>query len=136
MQEESHENLKYTSHYEGSLVTLAATQGGCQKRVIVCVLYDADDRVVSIGTNRCNPPESGCPRLGIAYLDKSNYPQPTCNTIHAEVDALSKLPANETAVRAVVYGHEFVCSSCEEILKEYGITNIKIVPDGFGTGLR
>jgi deoxycytidylate deaminase len=117
-----------------SIVEAAAASSTCRKRSIVCVLYDAANEVVSVGRNQCSPPEDGCPRLGVTS-QKQSYTN-NCNPIHAEEDALRNLPSNAIPIKAVVYGHDFVCSSCEHQLRQHGISDISIQPDGYGTGLR
>lgn len=114
----------------------AASCSNCQKRVVVCILYDKDDNIVGTGFNSCTPPEGVCARLQMTQ-GKTGYTGTECNSTHSEAQALFNMnKAGKKAVRAEVYGHNFACGACEKLLHEAGIYDIKIIPEGFGTGLR
>jgi deoxycytidylate deaminase len=83
----------------------------------------------------CTPPEGGCPRLHTVQT-KEGYSNAGCDSQHAETNAIRNLMHDRKPVRAAIYGHDFACPPCEKMLREFGITTIDIVPDGFGTGLR
>jgi deoxycytidylate deaminase len=111
-------------------------QSTCAKRVIVCALFDASDKLIALGSNKCEQPENGCPRIG-KVSERENYePTTACAAVHAEIDALGKVPENKEPIRAEVYGHEFACLDCEQALKAAGVQDITIIPKGYGTGLR
>lgn len=90
----------------------------CQKRAVVCILVDKNEKVVAVESSRCSPPNGLCPRLSLV-TNKENYPPNLCNTEHAEVRAL-KL-AKRIPKRAILIGHTFFCDDCERLLKSYGI---------------
>jgi deoxycytidylate deaminase len=97
-----------------------ANQSTCQKRAVVCVLLDKDDKIVSIQSNRCSP-DGVCPRLS-RFSTKENYPPDTCNSEHAEVRAM-KL-AKRMPKTAIIFGHTFFCDDCEIFLRGMGVTNL------------
>lgn len=117
------------------IVDCLASFSNCQKRITACVLFDAENRPAGFGYNRCAPPTTGCARLGMKQA-KEGYTGDECETIHAEIMALRSAHPKRPPVSAVVYGHEFACPTCEKALKDAGITSIRIVPEGYGTGLR
>ena len=100
------------------LMSQAFLNATCQKRVVICVLFDKDGSVVACESNRCSPPNGVCPRLDLV-TNKENYPPNHCNSEHAEVRAL-KL-AKRMPTHAVLIGHKFFCDDCERLLKSYGI---------------
>ncbi len=124
----------------------ATNLSNCQKRAVVCVLYNDTGQAIACGWNLCCPPDGVCPRIGVQQK-KATYSNEGCQALHAEEGALGalydanierfilRLPAIK-AVRADVYGHDFACPSCEQKLKQAGITTINIIPSGLGTGLR
>lgn len=116
------------------LVRIFSELSNCQKRRLVCVLYDASNRVVAIGYNSCTPPKGVCARLQIVQ-SKGAYTGTECNTTHAEINALQQVRQQDTAVRAEIYGHDFACKPCEKALNTAGVWDIKVIPQGFGTGL-
>jgi hypothetical protein len=99
-------------------MTRAFLQATCQKRIVICLMFDKNGGVVSVESNRCSPPNGVCPRLDLVTT-KENYPPNRCNTEHAEVRAL-KL-AKRMPTHAVLIGHKFFCDDCERLLKSYGI---------------
>lgn len=118
-----------------SLATVAA-ESTCLKRVTVCTILDRAGDVISMESNRCNPPNGQCARLGLSQ-DKPDYStQCTCNWEHAEVRAIAALDKDAVPSRAIVCGHEFCCPACEKALNGIGITDIEVVPDAPCTGVR
>lgn len=99
-------------------ITQAILEATCQKRVVVCLLFDKVGQVVAVESNRCSPPNGVCPRLDLV-TSKENYPPNHCNSEHAEVRAL-KL-AKRMPTHAVLSGHSFFCDDCERLLRSYGI---------------
>jgi deoxycytidylate deaminase len=123
------------TNYTKMIVEWQASKSNCQKRAVVCVLRNARGQILSIGHNSCTPPDNNCVRLHTMQL-KQSYTGTECSSTHAEASALKMLREDQKAVRADVYGHEFACGSCEKLLREHGVTEINIIPEGFGTGLR
>lgn len=118
------------------LVELAATQSTCQKRVTVVALFDVGGELLSVGTNRCNPPAGICERLGVANA-KADYPVASCNWVHAEVMALGSLPLSAIPFEAVLYGHDFFCDECEKALRARGVEVLRVSGEAIpGVGLR
>ena len=107
------------------LVELAATQSTCQKRVTVVALFDVDGKLLSIGSNRCDPPGGVCERLGITNA-KADYPSASCNWVHAEVMALGSLPLGSLPHEAVLWGHDFFCGECEKALRARGVEVLRV----------
>ncbi len=89
----------------------------CQKRSVVCILFDGNGQVISMQSSRCNPKDI-CPRLDVV-TNKENYPLNHCKSEHAEVRAL-KL-TKRMPKKALLIGHRFACDDCERLLKSYGI---------------
>jgi deoxycytidylate deaminase len=121
---------------EGTLqevVEAAVGESNCLKRRVVCVLLDADNRLLSVGTNHCTPPSTGCPRIGITQ-SFSNYTGDECFTDHAEMVALARVPVGGTPVRALIVGHDFACPSCMDIFEVLNISR-EVRSEKFGAGL-
>jgi deoxycytidylate deaminase len=118
----------------GHLVEQFASVATCQKRKLVCVLYDENGHILSIGTANCVPPQGICARLQTVQT-KDKYTGNECNSTHAEINALAQLPENIEIAKAEVYGHDFACIPCEKALHKRGVWDIRIIPEGFGTGL-
>lgn len=111
------------------LMKLVLPKSTCQKRSVVCVLLNAQNRIISYGVNSCNPEGGTCHRLGLVQ-DKSNYDHSSnCRWVHAEIDALKHLLHGEeyTPYKAVLYGHEFFCLDCENELKKQGVVEFQIL---------
>lgn len=107
----------------------------CQKRVIVCILKNIEGRILSCGSNHCDPPDGICQRLNMKQ-SKDKYTGNECRTIHAEIAALKAMPKGAKPFRAIVYGHDFICKECEKALLEAGVEAFKIIPSSDYTGLR
>jgi deoxycytidylate deaminase len=115
-------------------VKLEALMSTCQKRVVVCALFDVDDRLVACESNRCSPDGGTCHRLNLVSV-KDNYPSTSeCNWQHAEIRAI--LAAQQPAIRAIVFGHSFPCPTCEAALQDFGVEQIEIRSDVALTGER
>jgi deoxycytidylate deaminase len=120
---------------EENLITEAARNSTCLKRAVVCVLYNEDGRLLACASNRCTPPEGGCPRIGLVQ-SKSGYTGTECVCEHAEARALQAVQPWHKPSRAIVIGHEFACKPCEAILAAAGVNHIQIIPSGYGTGVK
>jgi deoxycytidylate deaminase len=121
---------------EAEAVQIAALNSTCLKRAVVCVLYDEAGRLVVARSNRCNPPDSVCARMGVRQGQEGYPVDSECNWTHAEIRAVAAIPPGVKVVRAVLYGHGFPCAACEAALRAAGVTEIQVVPEGHGTGLR
>jgi deoxycytidylate deaminase len=113
----------------------AAARSTCQKRVIVCALYDRDGELLSVGWNSCAPPNGQCVRLGVRQPE-AVYTGTECNSIHGEVQAWHNLPPGAKPYRCVAWGHEFSCAPCQKFLRARGVEVIEVLPTGYGSGLR
>jgi deoxycytidylate deaminase len=112
-----------------SAVLAEAARSTCQKRVVVCALYDRAGTLLTCESNRCVPPAGGCPRLGVVAT-REGYPEMAeCQWEHAETRALGALPDDARPYRAVLYGHTFVCPACEASLQRFGVTEVEVSPD-------
>lgn len=118
-------------------VATAAAESTCRKRVTVCVIYDEAGRALACESNRCDPPNGECTRMGVVN-GKEGYPSTsTCNWSHAEARAVAALFLGWGPERtAVLYGHDFVCPDCEAALRAAGVTKIHVVPQTQGVGVR
>jgi deoxycytidylate deaminase len=111
-----------------------AAESTCQKRRVVCELLNDSGERLAIESNRCNPPDGTCVRIGIVST-REGYPvHSECNWTHAEIMALRAI--NRTAekpFRAIIYGHNFPCSACELALQVAGVRHIELRQiDGVG----
>lgn len=111
----------------------------CKKRIVTCVLLDVEGRVLSVGVNQCfGDAETGeCLRLAKRNTRDNYHMANDCRSIHAGVDAISRYEYMKHRVemvngraraphRAVISGHDFVCSACEALLREHGVVVIEV----------
>lgn len=113
----------------------AAKESTCLKRVTVCEIY-SDFVLLARESNRCEPPNGECSRLGLSNA-KSEYPSScSCSWKHAEIRAIAALPSNCSPELAIIFGHDFPCPDCEGALRKAGVKRIAICPDAVGCGLR
>lgn len=98
----------------------------CQKRKVICTLYDDTGAVLATGTNSCSPPGGLCARMGVQEK-QSGYTGVGCNSLHAEMDALSKLNGR-VPLLAKLEGHDFPCDSCRIALLDAGVRLVEVVP--------
>ena len=109
----------------------------CQKRIVVCVLLD-DESVIRVSSNRCTPFTGACTRLDDVTA-QAHYPMITdCRSEHAEARAIhrSTWPLPHAERTAVILGHTFPCEPCETALRNVGVSQIYVIPDYPGTGMR
>lgn len=104
----------------------AVKESTCQKRVTVCEIYDKLGNLLSRESNRCNPDNGVCSRLGVVNT-KSNYPSIGCNWTHAEINAIDNLEVYHEPYKAILYGHDFLCDDCENALKAVGVLELEII---------
>lgn len=127
---------------DNALILRAVEQSTCHKRITVAAIYDDKRNVLSVQSNRCDPPDGICQRLGVVNT-KENYPVESCNWTHAERRAIEALPEwmlkseYYKPHRLDLYGHDFLCNDCENLARSIGITEFNIIPGNkFGTGER
>jgi deoxycytidylate deaminase len=113
----------------------AAAESTCQKRVVVCELYDAEGSLLARESNRCSPPNGQCCRIGLVSQKETYAEQSGCNWTHAEEMALNAMPPGSQPKMAIIHGHSFPCPSCEFKLRNAGITDVGVNKHP-GTGLR
>jgi deoxycytidylate deaminase len=116
-------------------LAIVAAESTCQKRVVVCELYDEAGALIARESNRCRPTGGVCCRLGVVQT-QANYTGNECNSMHAEIRAILQLTADDRPVRAVVIGHDFPCGECEAALLRFGVTIIEVVREAPGCGPR
>lgn len=97
----------------------------CLKRTVICRLYDAHGELLSQGRNTCSPPAGVCARMGIK-AEQVGYDPAGCSSIHAEIDAIDKLPLDAIPLTAVVEGHTFCCDNCRTALRLAGVLLIEV----------
>jgi len=96
----------------------------CAKRTVTCIIRAPDGRQW-FGSNECARPQKTCPRLpGEGYAK--------CATIcqqggHAEQVAAARAGDQARGGVAYVYGHNFVCGSCGDVLEAAGLKSVVIV---------
>jgi deoxycytidylate deaminase len=83
--------------------------------------------LLAFESNRCDPPDGICRRIGRTDARELYPVESECNWTHAEIMALRALDENAKPVKAVIYGHNFACPSCEAALHSAGINQIVIV---------
>ena len=98
----------------------------CEKRTVICRLYDANGVLISRGHNQCDPPGGRCARLGYIEMEQG-YKGKGCNSIHAEIDAISKLPEGTQPLNAVLEGHDFACRDCLSALHKAGVVLLEVI---------
>ncbi len=81
-----------------------------------------------IGINSCNNPQELCPRgnmpSGVGYaLCKSICQQ----TGHAEENAVKAAGKDANGGKLYLFGHTYICSNCENLIKEAGIKSSYIL---------
>lgn len=117
---------------------VAASQSTCQKRLVICEIYDINGQLIARESNRCKPGDEGCHRLKKSQ-DKENYSEESdCGWIHAEINAIESAKKNaKDAIpyRAILYGHNFICFACEKALNEFGVYKFNIIPEHYPEAL-
>jgi deoxycytidylate deaminase len=99
----------------------------CQKRVTVVEIFDKEGKLLSRESNRCDPNNGECSRIGVVQ-NKDNYDvHSTCNWTHAEIMAIQALPEGSKPYMAVLYGHSFYCTPCEQALRDVGVVEFKVI---------
>jgi deoxycytidylate deaminase len=95
--------------------------GKCAMREVIAIIEK--DGKYWIGSNWCNEPQNNCPRI----IDDNNYDKciEVCDQPnHAEIDALINAGLNAVGANLYLIGHEYLCSVCEETVKNFGVKNI------------
>ena len=91
-----------------------ASESTCQKRQTICDIYDEQGVLLSRESNRCNPTGGVCHSIN----KDTTF---GCSWVHAEINAIYRLPNHSHPYRAVLYGHSFYCNACEAALKKAGV---------------
>lgn len=94
---------------------------------IVAICFDRSGRMLSVGRNNYTKTHPVQKR----YADRANIPQKIY--LHAEIDALTKLPYGAIPKRMVIVRRNSnglllpskPCPICELAIKDYGITNVE-----------
>lgn len=114
----------------------------CLKRIVVCVITDAEGNVLSMGRNECDPPlkmdeawrqTPECARMKIE-AQQEGYDGKGCNSIHAEINAIKSLPPGSVPHYAILLGHKFACEPCTEALRAAGVKVLAIGMKQHATG--
>lgn len=106
-----------------------AGESTCQKRVTVCTLLEPLEHgwlLVACESNRCEPDGGTCHRLGTKDAQATYPADSQCNWTHAEIRAIAAIPPDTKPTRAVIFGHDFPCPSCEAALRAAGIERIEV----------
>ncbi len=107
----------------------AAAESTCQKRLVVCEIYDEYGKILAVESNRCSPTGGLCHRIGVVQTKADYDVTSACNWTHAEIMAIRALPRGSyTPHRAVIYGHSYPCDACESALRRVGVEIIDIKP--------
>lgn len=100
---------------------IVTQESTCQKRTVVCELFDEQGELLARESNRCTPNGGICQRLEV-HQNKDSYDVVShCNWTHAEIMAINALPVGSQPYRALLRGHDFYCIQCENSLKKVGI---------------
>ena len=105
---------------------LVLFESTCQKRIVVCELYDIDGNLLARESNRCDPSGGTCHRLGATQSKESYDVESECNWTHAEIMALNSLAKDAKPYKSIIYGHEFYCPTCEAALKKAGVQILEV----------
>jgi len=101
----------------------------CIKTTVYCLIESVDGRSVH-ASNRCNNPQTVCPRGEGEGYDKCTL---ICSQQgHAEVQAIRQadligMPLQDAT--AIILGHYYACDPCVAALNDRGITDIRIYAD-------
>lgn len=93
----------------------------CQKRNIVCEIYDQHNNLIARESNRCEPSGGLCHRLNVIQGREDYDVISECNWTHAEINAIKALPSDTRPHMSIIYGHDFYCKNCEDELRNVGI---------------
>lgn len=99
----------------------------CAKQPVHCAIFDAEGRLLTVGSNHCTRPQDVCPRAPGEDYGK-------CMTVcqqegHAEIQALRHASLHQLDMRggeAVISGHYHACEPCARALRDAGIVRITI----------
>lgn len=110
-------------------LVIVALESTCQKRIIICEIYDKQNNLLARESNRCSPEGGICHRLGVVQ-NKDNYDKTSsCNWFHAEMNALHALQEGAKPYKAIIYGHNFICDNCENELLNHGVEKLEVIPE-------
>ena len=96
-------------------------KSSCLKAKVACCIMHGD-RIITVQTNECSPPEGVCRRRNV----KGNYD--LCNSVHAEFKCAKSMKAEDvTGGIAYLAGRSYACDNCKDELRKVGVSEIRIV---------
>jgi deoxycytidylate deaminase len=113
-----------------NIETISLIKNKCAKQTTVAIIVSGDK--VFIGTNSCKNPQKVCPRDEQGFKTGEGYHlcKEICNQgAHAEVDACQKAGEFANGAILMLFGHYYCCENCKNVMKQYGIKNVKIFKD-------
>lgn len=104
----------------------------CKKQLVIFLLFNNNNTIVSVGTNHCENPQDICPREILGYKSGEGYD--LCKSIckqnnHAEIDSINNLMNNINLSFGILIGHTYCCDNCYQKLNKLGVTNIVIIKE-------
>lgn len=104
----------------------------CKKQTVVFLIFNIENKIVSIGTNYCKNPQLVCPREIMNCKTGEGYElcKNICNQeYHAEIDSINNLNNIDIPSFGLLIGHTYCCDNCLQKLNIVGITNIIIIKE-------
>jgi deoxycytidylate deaminase len=99
----------------------------CKKQTTIAIIMK-DGEFISIGTNEIHSDIKECPRVGMKTGEGYELCKSICNQKHhAEVDACLKAGDKAIGSTLILIGHSYCCENCKKVMREHGVTNIKII---------
>ena len=96
----------------------------CAKTKVYCLLIHQDGST-TLGENRCDNPQSVCPRIPGEGYEKCKS---ICNQVgHAEEDAVLLSGDKAKGSRAYLINHTYACQNCQEALFSAGVISLTVV---------
>lgn len=108
-------------------IKIAKEESTCQKRKVVCCLYDKKGNLISVESNRCSPEGGTCHRLGLVQSQEGYDTESSCNWLHAEINALENIVDDKIPYKARLIGHDFFCQPCLNQLKLAGVQEFEVI---------
>jgi dCMP deaminase len=107
------------------LAEMVSSYSNCLKLKVGAVILK-DGLIAGLGWNDARPKEPYCPRkdmpTGEGYFFCSTH---CAQTFHAEEMAIyNRTRKDLNGGEIFIYGHNIVCSGCQEALKNYGINKV------------
>lgn len=126
-------------HMRGSILALREelTKADCARRKVAAVIYNQEGQLLGRGHNRLplgSCLDGQCPRGKLSYDEQPKdvgYEESGCDAVHAEVMAISSVPAWEEGL--IMYVTELPCAGCQDAIYMFRICEVRLLhPDKIG----